>query len=820
MTTTPPIVLKRIQIVKEQNLKSLDLGNDWNTPDKFKLTEFPLEILELTELEELDLSFNRISIIPAEISQLKKLNNLDLSYNDLSTIPEAIATLQNISTLYLSGNQFTTFPTAITQLRKLSTLYLGYNHLTTVPEAIAYLQNLSTLYLNNNQLKKIPEAITQIKNLSALYLNHNQIKTLSESITNLQNLSTLDLRFNPIENPPLEVINKGIAAIRSYFRQLSTEGKDYLYEAKLLVLGESYSGKTTLVKKLQNPKIKISQQENATKGIEVIEWNFPTANKQEFRVNIWDFGGHTIYHRIHQFFLTKRSLYILVTDNRPEEHDFNYWLNLIKLLGNDSPFLIIKNEKQDIGKIINELQLRVQFPNLREILSTNLANNRGLAEVIGKIKQYLTSLPHVGIELPKTWVKVREFLEKDPRNYISLKEYLRICKINGFTQIKDTLQLSSYLHDLGICLHFQDDPILNKIIILNPKWATDAVYSVLNNQKIVNNFGRFNWQDLQEILDEKQYQTRQGELLQLMMRFRLCYEVLNYPRNYVAPRLLSEKRPEYVWNENENTILRYTYQFMPKGIITQIIVLMNNLIHEQQCVWKHGVILNKDGTLAEIVENYQNQEIKVRVRGKNKKELLTLINLEFEKIHNFYQHLKYSRLIPCNCVVCRNSQNPYFFAFENLKKRISARKYKLECEISYQTVSILKLVDEVLDISKEQLFNEKLDSSDSDSDHELYSQSMIQEEKISSPANQNNNKSQILLTAVREIKHLLEQLATEYSNNVIVAAKAIEKLEGKPELKARVIDILKETSSADFSKAVNHPSVGILTAALKGFIEN
>jgi len=29
-------------------------------------------------------------------------------------------------------------------------------------------------------------------------------------------------------------------------------------------------------------------------------------------VNIWDFGGQEIYHATHQFFLTHRSLYLLL----------------------------------------------------------------------------------------------------------------------------------------------------------------------------------------------------------------------------------------------------------------------------------------------------------------------------------------------------------------------------------------------------------------------------------------------------------------------------------------------------------------------------
>jgi GTPase SAR1 family protein len=192
-------------------------------------------------------------------------------------------------------------------------------------------------------------------------------------------------------------------------------------------------------------------------------------NGQPFRVNIWDFGGQEIYHHTHQFFLTKRYLYVLVADTRKEDTDFYYWLNVVRLLTNNSPLLIIKNEKQDRLREIPENQLRGQFSNFKETLPANLATNRGLSEILSKIRHFISTLPHVGSVLPKTWVKVREVLESDFRNHISLDEYLRICEQNRFKEKKDKLQLSEYLHDLGVCLHFQEDPLLKKTVILKPQ---------------------------------------------------------------------------------------------------------------------------------------------------------------------------------------------------------------------------------------------------------------------------------------------------------------------------------------------------------------
>jgi hypothetical protein len=97
---------------------------------------------------------------------------------------------------------------------------------------------------------------------------------------------------------------------------------------------------------------------------------------------------------------------MLVADTRKEDTDFYYWVNVVELLSENSPLLIIKNEKQERKREINERQLRGEFTNLKETLATNLATNRGLSEILNKIKHYISNLPHVGTELPKTWIKV------------------------------------------------------------------------------------------------------------------------------------------------------------------------------------------------------------------------------------------------------------------------------------------------------------------------------------------------------------------------------------------------------------------------------
>lgn len=589
--------------------------------------------------------------------------------------------------------------------------FLAYDELVEIINQISQLEQLK-LDLSFNKLTTLPDWLANLTNLTSLNLRGNQIKKISSDILQLERLRRLDLSKNPIEEPPLAVVEQGIKAIRNYFRQAEEQGLDPIYEAKLLIVGEGGAGKTSLAKKLQNRNYVLKKegeekQEKSTEGIEVIQWYFPFEDGKQFRINIWDFGGQEIYHATHQFFLTTSSLYFLVADNRKEDTDFYYWLSVVELLSDNSPLLIIKNEKQDRKRAINEQQLRGQFANLKETLATNLDTNRGLDEIESELKHYVSRLPHVRKLLPKSWVRVREALEVEEHNYIGLDAYLEICQQNGFSRREDKLQLSRYLHILGVCLHFQEDQLLNKTVILKPKWGTDAVYRVLDDDRVIRQAGRFDERDLAEIWSDPQYENMQGELLRLMINFKLCYQVPNTTL-YIAPQLLSPNQPPYDWDETGNLILRYTYEFMPKGILTQFIVAMHRFIAEQHLVWRSGVILEKDGARAEVIETYGKREIRIRVAGKHKKELLTIVAYKLDEIHVSYKQLRYSQWIPCNCPKCRASSEPNSYKYETLRQFQLERRDTIQCYKSYEMVSVGGLIDDVVDIRRLPNMQEKL----------------------------------------------------------------------------------------------------------------
>lgn len=625
--------------------------------------------------ESIDLSSFRLKELPKDLKKISWLKRLNVSYNDLEELPEWLGDLKKLEVLDLRSNKLKSLFKGISNLTKLNSINIRDNSLEEIPVEIRGIQNLQYISVGNNKLTHLPEWFFKIPDI------------------NISN--------NPIVDPPIEVYTKGLQAVLNYFKERAN-GTERLYEAKLLIVGEGNAGKTTLMNLILDQNYSVNPFLASTKGIEIKPHYFISDDKNYFRVNIWDFGGQEIYHATHQFFLTKRSLYILLSDNRSEDTHFQYWLQTIELLSGNSPLIIVQNERNDRQRDINEGGMKERFSNIQKAYSFNIATNKQkLKSLISTIHSEIQNLPHIGTELPKIWVDIRKTLEdraKD-KSFITEAEYFDICKDHGMIEKDRASFLSDYLHDLGVFLHFKDHAVLKRWIILRPTWGTEAVYKILDNDKVINNNGYFTKEDLKAIWSESIYADMHDELISLMIRFELCYQI-EFSPSYIAAQLLQRLRPKYEWNEKDNLNLRYTYEFMPKGIITRFIVRMHHHISDQKLVWREGVILERAETKAEVIETYGKREIRIRLKGKYKKEFIAIILDHFDQIHASYTNLKVAKQIPCNCKQCKTNKSPFYFDYSKLRKYQSFNRSKITCDESMEDINIASLIDDIFGITQ------------------------------------------------------------------------------------------------------------------------
>ncbi len=690
------------------NLTSLNISEN-------PFTIFPLEIMKLTNLTKLSIYSNRLTNLPPEICQLTNLISLAIGNDQLTSLPPEILQLTNLTYLWLGINQLTSLPPEIGKMTNLTKLYLVDSFLTSLPPEIGKLTNLTRLDLRFNSLKSLPPEIGKLTNLTVLFLDENHLTSLPREIGKLSNLNRLRVVSNPLEDPPLEIAKQGIPAIREYFRQKEEAGSETLYEAKLLIVGEGGAGKTTLVRKIHDSGCN-TQAEPSTEGIDISRWEFPLENGKTFRVNVWDFGGQEIYHNTHQFFLTSRSLYALVADSRREATNFRYWLQTVNALSNGSPTVIVKNRTDGRRVDIAENSLKKDFKNLKSVHDVYLtynddtklkphekeAENAKIRALVCDLQEQLKALPLVGTSLPKTWVKVRRWLDTSPDLYVTMEAYYDICIENGISKTEHMLQLLGYLHDLGVVLHFKDDPLLKQVLFLRPEWVTDAVYKVLDNNDVKERLGRFGKEDLENIWKDGAYSGQHENLVQLMKVFGLCYELPGSPDTWIAPQLLSKDRQKkYDPPSGDCMEMHYSYDFLPSGLVVKLIMALHTLLESQDHAWQYGALFQRNGARAEVLELTDQNKICVRVNGQLKRELLTVVTYELDRIHSTFPGLKMSKKIPCCCSQCKQSDNPHYFDEDNLKLGLSKGIQEIQCQKSFEQVSITYLLNEYLD--KEQL---------------------------------------------------------------------------------------------------------------------
>ena len=527
-------------------------------------------------------------------------------------------------------------------------------------------------------------------------------------------------------------MRSGAQAMRSYFLQKAKK-TDVLYEAKVLLVGEPEAGKTSLMKKLLDPSYEVSaeKREESTLGVTIApEWPFPFPKEESktFKVHFWDFGGQNIQYYIHQFFLTESALYILLLDDRKNYPNIDYWFEIIRVLGKGSPVLVVRNEK-NINAAVGFDRMKYQKrygEELRIVFrDINLARDDGRLDVIASaVKDMASNLPHVGQSMPASWLLVRkEVAALREKNHIPLQTFKEICQKHGIAAETDQLVLCGHLHNLGILLHYRNESALADTVFTNPQWITDAVYTILSDKRLEDN-GLFTKKWLFDRWGKDYTFEEKHKILSLMQKkeFDLIYKLESAAEeSYIAPQLLPDVAPQQAneWQRRGALAFRYRYKFMPKGIVSRLIVRLNDWIADDNrhgLVWKSGVILEKSGCRALIREDKSKEglniiDISVHGAEYNRKELLSYIRSTIEEIHQrTSRQIEAEPLVPCNCEVCVESDEPMMYELSRLQNYIRTGEKKIKCEKGeiFRDVPITQLLEGVVhapaEIEREERF--------------------------------------------------------------------------------------------------------------------
>ncbi|KHJ44662.1 kinase domain protein [Trichuris suis] len=493
-------------------------------------------------------------------SRLENLRTLLLADNCLEGIVITLEDLTHVSPVGMT--QVGRRRSSSTQRPKLRAAETEVSNpdmdLTELRQSVVF-PNLSMLDVSHNFIDAIPPSIAALQCLATLNLSNNpKLSTLPAEMGLLSRLWNLNLTGLNLAEPLNDLFDskkcKTIDII-GYLKSILEDSKPYA-RLKLMIVGVQGIGKTSLLEQLRAegtvPKRRSSEgwarrmgsksinQKTATGrnistvGVDVNEWTYqPRRQKGRVRVPItfrtWDFGGQREYYATHQYFLSKRSIYLVVwrlTDGDSGIAEFAQWLINIQARAPNSPVIIVGTHLDAVNsnrKIFPPLYVDTMQKVIRErFINISDADKRGLPRVIESLavssvtRENMRTLCDViykaATELRSPGSKVALIEQQVPSAYIALEEIViklaaerkaagrepvmnaevfrtavqaQMQKHFGrsFRDSRELNQAVVFLHENGVMLHY-DDVTLKDLYFLDPQWLCDILAHVITIREI------------------------------------------------------------------------------------------------------------------------------------------------------------------------------------------------------------------------------------------------------------------------------------------------------------------------------------------------
>jgi internalin A len=663
-----------------ENLQSLTALNLWNN----QIGEAGARAIaeNLKGLTALNLWNNQIGEAGARAiaENLRGLTSLGLGRNQIGETGARVVAehLRGLISLRLEENAIAAFSAGTGLAPMLETLDLSHNHLTRLqiePGALAHLRRLG---LEGNRLRTLPEGLTDLEGIEWLDVRGNRLERLPRELARCERLRWLSVRGNEtlkvlpelLEDEPVRFPhNPGEPNAARILRWLARQagGKRRLNEAKVLLVGQGGVGKTSLVRYVVDG-LKCDPGETRTDGILISEWKEVTNAEhaeENIKLNIWDFGGQEIMHATHQFFLTKRSLYLLVLDARKGEQEGNlhYWLGLLRGLGGDAPVIVVTNQCDGGNDLkLNETRLRLDYPNIRAFVKTSCETGDGIDELRRRIAHEVNGLPNAKEEWPEAYFLIKQELAERAKqaHHVGLEEYQGICTRHDVTGTDEQTSVLRFLHDLGVVLYYDDpklacDARLHDKMILDPGWVTDGVYRVVTSTELQQAKGVLEVGKLAGIMEQSKSPYRydaEGRhyILGMMEKFELCFEYPGHDhRRYLVPERLDEYEPTTLdWERADALRFQVSYAVLPGGVIPRLITRTATMHKADPAPWRSGVVLCLEGCEAYVRGDRQKNRIFVHVHGERnaRRRALAVIRYQLRDINATLPGIRTEELVP------------------------------------------------------------------------------------------------------------------------------------------------------------------------------
>ena len=570
---------------------------------------------------------------PTRLLEFTNLTHLILNDCELQAVPEEIGVLTHLRTVSLNSNLLTEIPTALWNLPALREIHLGNNQVRLLPDSPPASRELRSVTLSGNEIEVLPDWCLEER--WRLSVEHHETRYRPNRVIYVSD--------NPLEDPPLEIIALGRKAIDQY-RSATNGATVPINEVKVLLVGGGGAGKTSLVNRLLGRAFNPAEEQ--TGGIQIDTWIVDSSEGQ-LTAHLWDFGGQEIMHSTHQFFLSQRSLYVLLLDGRKEE-DPEYWLKHIECFGGDAPVVVILNKTdQNPSFDVNRRFLAERHPGITGFYRLSCATGEGVDAARQGICTALEEVEITKTVWPETWSRVKERIAANPAPFLSNAQYTAICKECG---VDDDAQetLITFLRDLGTIAHFPELR-LSGLHVLEPRWLTGAVYRIINNPAVAECNGMLDLAALSTILSSSgdgltyPLETR-SFIVDVMEKFELAFPVDT--STLLIPDLLPVQEPDFQFETEDALRFRLDYDFLPASILPRFIVRKHQDI-VNGLVWRSGALLEDAsfGAQALVRASTAARQIEIFVTGQRRRDYLAVLRSAFLDINRRFEAMRCREIV-------------------------------------------------------------------------------------------------------------------------------------------------------------------------------